>query len=138
MKVKSKKPSRQRSALMKAKNHQVSKLFTVPLDTTLQEEWGVQRLPLRKDDFVRVASGEFEGIEGKVLTLNKKTRKITIEECTLQKKSGENYYAPISVSKVILTKFTTKKNKMDPSREKMIERKMKLEAEDISPKKGGK
>jgi large subunit ribosomal protein L24 len=137
MKVKSKKPTKQRNALRSVMNHQVSRLFTVPLDELLQEEWGIKRLPLNKDDIVKVTSGEFEGIEGKVLNLNKKKRKITIEECTLQKKDGSNYYVPIYVSKVILTKFG--KKKMDTWREKIIDRKQKLEIEeDSSPKKGGK
>ena len=138
MYIKSKKPSKQRQALYNVKNHQVSKLFTVPLDEALQEEYGIKRLPLRKDDYVRVISGEFNGIEGKVLSVSKVSRKITIEECALQKKDGKNYNVPISVSKVVLTKFAMKKNKLDPWREKMIERKSKLELAESAPKKGGK
>ena len=80
MKVKSKKPTKQRNAILRAKNHEVSKLFTVPLDETLQEEWGVKRLPLRVDDHCRITKGEFSGIEGKILNKNKKTRKVTIVE----------------------------------------------------------
>ena len=135
MKSNSKKPSKQRRSLFNVKNHQVSRLFTVPLDDSLKEEYGIKRIPLRKDDYVRVIAGEFNGIEGKVLGINKMTRKITIEECALQKKDGKNYYVPISVSKVVLTKFTMKKNKLDPWREKIIERKVKLELAESSPKK---
>jgi len=80
MKVKSKKPTKQRNALLKVKNHQTHKLFTVKLDDAIQAEYGIKRLPLRKDDSVRVIAGEFDGIEGKILSLNKKTRKVTIEE----------------------------------------------------------
>ncbi len=139
MKVKSKKPVKQRNALRNVKNHQVSKLFTVPLDEGLQIEHGVKRMPLRVGDSVRIISGEFEGIEGKLLSIDKKTRKVTIEEATLQKRDGSNYYVPIAVSKLILTKFEEKKakKKIDSWRlERMMDRKMKLE-EDISssPKK---
>ena len=137
MKINYLRPSKQRKALYNLKNHQASKLFTVPLEESLQEEWGIKRMPLRKDDFVRVVKGEFDGIEGKVLSVDKSTRKITIEECTLQKKDGSNYNVPISVANVLLTKFGMKKNKMDPWREKIIERKQKLE-EVAAPKKGGK
>lgn len=140
MKTNSKKPSKQRKSLFNVKNHQVSALFTARLDETLQEEYGIKRLPIRKDDSVRVISGEFEGIEGKVLSMNKLTRKLTIEECSLQKKDGKNYNVPISISKVVLTKFASKKNKIDPWREKVIDRKEKLEEVEQSPKKakGGK
>lgn len=137
MKIISKKPRVQRKNLFNPKNHQVSKLFTIPLDESLQEEWGIKRIPVRKDDFVRVVRGEFAGIEGKVLSILKSERKITIEECTLQKKDGSNYYVPISVSNVRLMKFHMKKNKMDPWRQKMMDRKEKLELVE-SPKKGGK
>ena len=139
VRVKSKKPSKQRNALRKVRNHQVSKLFTVPLDENLQTEWGIKRLPVRKDDSVRIISGEFVGIEGKVLEIHKKVRKVTIEEATLQKRDGSNYFVPIPVSKILLTKFGEKK--MDAWREKMIDRKEKLElVESRSPKKvkGGK
>ena len=139
VRVKSKKPSKQRNALRKVRNHQVSKLFTVPLDESLQTEWGIKRLPVRKDDSVRIIAGEFVGIEGKVLEIHKKVRKVTIEEATLQKRDGSNYFVPIPVSKIILTKFGEKK--MDTWREKMIDRKEKLElVESRSPKKvkGGK
>ncbi|MHA1521992.1 MAG: 50S ribosomal protein L24 [Promethearchaeota archaeon] len=139
VRVKSKKPSKQRNALRKVKNHQVSKLFTVPLDENLQTEWGIKRLPVRKDDSVRIIAGEFVGIEGKVLEIHKKSRKVTIEEATLQKRDGSNYFVPIPVSKIILTKFGEKK--IDAWREKMIDRKEKLEmVETMSPKKvkGGK
>jgi large subunit ribosomal protein L24 len=137
MKINYLRPRKQRRALYHVMNHQVSKLLTVPLDKALQEEWGIKRIPVRKDDFVRVVKGEFDGIEGKVLSIDKTVRKITIEECTLQKKDGSNYYVPIAVANVLMTKFGMKKNKMDPWRQKMIQRKQKLE-EVTATKKGGK
>ena len=140
MKVKSKKPRKQRSALQKLKQHQLSKIFMVRLDEPLQEEWGIKRLPLRKDDEVRVIKNEMTDVEGKVLGLDRRTRTIQIEECTLEKKSGATYYIPISPSNVILTKLGGKK--MDPWREKIINRKQKLEIEvdtkKTGEKKGGK
>ena len=127
MRMNSKKPRKQRNKIRDVPHHQVHKLFTVPLAISLQEIWGVKRLPLRKDDEVRVVKGEFKGIEGKILELDKKKRRITIEECTLEKRSGETIYIPISVSKVMLIKFAEEKGKIDPWREKIIARKSKLE-----------
>ena len=139
VRVTSKKPRKQRRALMYPKNHQLSKLFTGPLDDALQEIYGIKRMPVRVGDSVRIIKGEFDGIEGKVLSLNKRTRRLTIEEATLQKRSGENYYIPIAVSNIIITKFETDKagKKIDPWREtRMVERKEKLELiESQSPKK---
>ena len=136
MKVKSKKPRYQRRALYHVKNHEVHKLMTVPIDIPLQEEWGITRLPLRKDDSVRVIKGEFKDIEGKVLEIFKKERRITIEECTFEKKSGQTGYQKISISKVLITKFADKKGKIDPWREKIIARKSKLELDTSATKKG--
>ncbi len=144
MRITSKKPGKQRRALHKVKNHQVSKLFTIPLDEALQAQYGVKRMPLRIGDSVRIESGEFEGIEGSILSLDKKKRRVTIEEATLEKRDGSNYYVPIAVSKLILTKFENKKakKKVDPWREdRMMGRKEKLEEIlPMAPKKekGGK
>lgn len=139
VRVNSKKPRKQRSALQKVKNHQVSKLFTAPIDESLQEIYGIKRIPVRVGDSVRIIKGEFVGIEGKVTSMNKKTRKLIIEEATLQKQSGENYFVPISVSNIIITKFETEKagKKIDPWREnRIIERKEKLDLiESLAPKK---
>ncbi len=133
MKVKSTKPRKQRSALHSLKQHQMSKMFMVRLDEPLQEEWGIKRLPLRKDDEVRVIKNEMTDVEGKVLNLNRRSRTIQIEECTLEKKNGATYYIPISPSNVILTKLGGKK--MDPWRQKIIDRKRKLEIEEDPKKK---
>jgi ribosomal protein uL24 len=140
MKVNSKKPRIQRSVLHQLKQHQTSKIFMVRLDEPLQEEWGIKRMPLRKDDEVRVIKNEMTDVEGKVLKLDRRTRTIQIEECTLEKKGGATYYIPISPSNVILTKLGGKK--MDPWRQKIIDRKQKLavdvESKKTAPKKGGK
>lgn len=141
MKITSKKPRKQRSALQQLKQHQTSKIFMVRLDEPLQEEWGIKRIPLRKDDEVRVIKNEMTDVEGKVLSLNRRTRTIQIEECTLEKKSGATYYIPISPSNVILTKLGGKK--MDPWRQKIIDRKQKLAVDveskkKLAEKKGGK
>jgi ribosomal protein uL24 len=133
MKVKSTKPRKQRSALQSLKQHQISKVFMVRLDEPLQEEWGIKRLPLRKDDEVRVIKNEMTDVEGKVLSLDRRSRTIQIEECTLEKKNGATYYIPISPSNVILTKLGGKK--MDPWRQKIIDRKQKLEIEVDAKKK---
>ena len=138
VRVNSKQPRKQRRALQNLKNHQVSKIFTAPLDESLQEVYGIKRIPVRVGDSVRIVRGEFVGVEGKVNSLNKKTRRLIIEECVLQKKSGENYFVPIAVSNVLITKFETEKaGKIDPWREtRIIERKEKLDLlESQAPKK---
>lgn len=138
MNGKSSQPRKQRKIFYSNPLHKKSKKFTVRLDQLLQEEWGIKRLPLRKDDEVRVIKGEMVDVEGKVLKL-RKDGKVELEECTLEKKNGATYYVPIAPSNLILTKLGGKK--MDPSREKIINRKQKLltaaEISATSPKKEG-
>lgn len=127
---------------MNVKNHQVSKLLTAPIDESLQEIYGIKRLPVRVGDSVKIIKGEFVGIEGKVNSVDKKRRRLIIEEATLQKKSGENYFVPISVANIVITNLETEKagKKVDPWREeRIIERKEKLELiESQAPKKQNK
>ena len=126
MKIKSKKPGKQRKNRANLSYHKRNRLYTARLDDSLKEEWGIRKIPLRIDDEVRIIKGELINVEGKVLNL-KKNGKIEIEEATLEKKSGAVYYVPISPSNVVLTKFGGKK--MDPWRQKIIDRKLKLETE---------
>lgn len=137
MKNKTTDPNKQRKRRFNISNHQRSKLFTVRLDELMMQEWGIKRIPLRKDDEVRVIAGELEGVEGKVLSLNKRTGKVEIEECTMEKKSGATYFVPIAMNHIVITKFGGKK--MDPWRQKIIDRmqKLKIEAPVSAPKKGG-
>ena len=136
MRIASTKPGKQRKALFNVKNNQRSSVLQCALDESLREKYGVRRLPIRKDDRVRVVAGEFRDIEGKVLNIHKKTRRVTVEEVMHEKKDGSTFYVPVPVSRVRLTKFGEKK--MDPWRQKIIDRKQKLwkeEAEVTAPKK---
>lgn len=141
MHVTSIKPGKQRKALFNVPKHQRSSLLNCPLDTALREEFGVRRVPIRKDDRVRVLAGEFRDIEGKILSINMRKRTVTVEECMNEKKDGSEFYVPMPVSRLRITKFGEKK--MDPWRQKIIDRRAKLYKEEsalIAPKKttGGK
>ncbi|MHA1338665.1 MAG: 50S ribosomal protein L24 [Promethearchaeota archaeon] len=135
MKTKTKKPNKQRKRLYNMPYHKVSKLHTVRLDDLLMQEWGIKRIPLRKDDEVRVIKGDFVGVEGKVLKILKRKNKVEIEECVREKRNGATYYIPIPLNHIVLTKFGGKK--MDPWRQKIIDRKHKLPIEGVgvAPKK---
>lgn len=139
MKVRSRKPRKQRNARRRVKPHQRSKLLRVRVDEEITHEWGIKRLPVRKDDQVRVIAGEFVGVEGKVLEVRKRDLKVIVEECMQEKKDGSSYYVPISPNKLVLVKFGEKK-KLDPWREKMMNRMQQDFGEPVvtPPKKGGK
>lgn len=143
MRVISKKPGKQRKARANLKPHQRSKLLVAPVAEAIQAEWGIKRLPIRKDDIVRVVGGSFSEIEGKVLEIRFKKGKplVIVEEVQDEKKDGSRYYLPLSPSKLVITKFGGKK--LDPWRQKIMERKEKhwldeLAEEELVKKKGGR
>ena len=136
MKVKSKKPKKQRKALYNYKNHQKSKLLSTRVADFLRDEYGIKRLPLRVGDQVKVILGEFSDFEGEVLEITKGLR-CKIKECTFEKADGTQFYPAIHISKLVITKIAEEK-KLDPWRAKMIERKALYgfrEEELIAPKK---
>jgi large subunit ribosomal protein L24 len=139
MKVKSKKPNKQRKALYNYKNHQRSKLLTCRLADFLREEFGIRRLPLRVGDSVRVCAGEFAEFEGEVLEITKDLR-VKVKECVFDKADGTQFHPTIHVSNLVVTKFRKIGKKMDVSRSMLIERKAGFigEEELMGPKKGEK
>jgi large subunit ribosomal protein L24 len=121
MRVKSRKPSKQRKALFNHKNHQRSKLLSTRVADFLRDEYGIKRIPLRVGDHVRITRGEFSDFEGEVLEITKNQR-AKIKEAQFDKTDGTQFHPPIHISNLVITKFT-KEKKMDPWRANMIERK---------------
>ncbi len=137
MKLKSRKPKKQRKALYNYKNHQRSKLLSTRLADFLWEEYGVKQLPLRVGDQVRITKGEFQDFEGEVMEITKNLR-AKIKEAAFEKADGTEFHPGIHISNLIITKLK-EPAKMDPWRAHMIERKsiLGLEMEDLleAPKK---
>jgi large subunit ribosomal protein L24 len=121
MKVKSRKPSKQRKALYNYSNHQRSKLLSTRVADFLRDEYGIKKLPLRVGDNVRITHGEFTDFEGEVIEITKDQR-AKIKEAQFEKTDGTQFHPPIHISNLVITKFT-KEKKMDPWRANMIERK---------------
>ncbi|TFF93175.1 MAG: 50S ribosomal protein L24 [Promethearchaeota archaeon] len=122
MKVKSKKPKKQRKALYNYKNHQRSKLLRTRLADFLQEEYGIKTLPLRVGDQVQITRGEFRDFEGEVTEIDKNLR-VKIKEAAFEKADGTEFNPGIHVSNLIITKFKEEGKDMDPWRAHQIDRK---------------
>ncbi len=114
----SRKPRKQRNWLRDMPIQRRGSQFNAKLEKTLSEQHDVKRLPIRVNDHVRVTSGQFKELEGKVLGIDKKAYKITVEEITKEKADGSLHYYPIHPSKVIITKLVD----LDKRRQQMIER----------------
>jgi large subunit ribosomal protein L24 len=114
----SKKPRKQRNWLRDMPLHKRGSQFNAKLEKAVAEQMDVKRMPLRVNDHVRVISGQFKDLEGKVLEVRRDDYKITVEEITKEKADGSLHYYPIHPSKVIITKLVD----VDKRRQEMIER----------------
>jgi large subunit ribosomal protein L24 len=114
----SKKPSKQRKTLYKAKLHLRHRFLTAKLSDELAEKYGVKRLPVRKGDTVKIVRGDWKGHEGKIVDVDLKKVRIFIEGVQVKKADGTLVYYPIHPSKVMITKLDLS----DKYRMKIIER----------------
>ncbi len=111
-------PRKQRLAYYIAPLHIRHKFFNAKLAPELARELGVKRLPIRKEDVVRVVRGDWAGHEGKVLDVDLRKVRIYVEGVTIKKADGTPVPYPIHPSKVMIIKL----GKVDKVREKLIER----------------
>ncbi|MCD6241561.1 50S ribosomal protein L24 [Candidatus Bathyarchaeota archaeon] len=119
------KPSKQRKRLFTAPLHVRYKILSAPLAPKLREKYGFRSLPVRVGDKVQVMRGDFKGFEGKILSVDRKKFRITIEGITREKVDGTTINVPIHPSKVMITEL----NLDDKWRRKIIERKSKAKEE---------
>lgn len=135
MKVKSRKPSKQRKARFNFMNHQRSKLLSCRLADFLSDEYGIKRLPIRVGDSVKITRGEYRDFEGEILEITKDLR-VKVKEAVFEKVDGTQFHPTIHVSNLVITKFRREGKKMDGWRASIIERKAGYwEEEYLAPKK---
>lgn len=101
----SRKPRKQRRALLNAPPHIVTKLMSAHLSPEIREKYGRRSLPVRVGDTVRILRGEFRRVEGKVTKVDRKNRRIYVENVTRKKADGSNVNIPIHISNVMITQL---------------------------------
>lgn len=126
----SSKPSKQRRSLWQAPLHKRRKILSSPLSEELRAKYGIRALPVRKGDTVKVMRGDYKGIEGKITKVNLRDFRINVERVSREKADGTQYQAPLSPSKVLLTKIN-----LD---DKLRSRKLKMMAEQAGVETEGK
>ncbi|NWF87027.1 50S ribosomal protein L24 [Candidatus Bathyarchaeota archaeon] len=129
------KPSKQRKMVFQAPTHMRYKLFAAPLSPELKTSHGVNSLPVRSGDTVRVMRGDNKGFEGKITRVDRRKYKIYVEGLTREKVDGTTIFIPVHPSKVMITRL----NLDDKWRKKILERKKavpkKLEEVEAKPPK---
>ncbi|MEB3756508.1 MAG: 50S ribosomal protein L24 [Desulfurococcales archaeon] len=121
--TKSRQPRKQRKALYNAPLHLRQKQMTAILSKELREKLGVRNLPVHKGDRVRVLRGEFKGVEGNVVKVNLSSYTLNIDGVTRKKASGDQVFAPIHPSNVMIVKL----NLDDERRRAILERRGRTE-----------
>ncbi|OYT43580.1 50S ribosomal protein L24 [Candidatus Bathyarchaeota archaeon] len=118
MKTKTKKPGKQRKRMYRAPHHRRGRYLSAPLSSELKEKYGVNAMPVRRGDTVKVMRGDHKGFEGKVIRVNRKNFRIFIEGITREKADGTTVPVPIHPSKVEILSL----NLDDDWRKRILER----------------
>ncbi len=113
------KPGKQRKMLYQAPLHARRKHFSAPLSPKLKASHGVNALPVRSGDTVRITRGDHRGLEGKVTRVDSKKYRVFIDGLTREKVDGTTIFVPVHPSKVMITRL----NLDDKWRKKILERK---------------
>ena len=117
-------PRKQRKQLYNAPLHKRYKMFSAPLSPELKKSHGINAIPVRKGDTVKIMRGERKGFEGKVAGVDRTKYRISIEGVTREKVDGTATTVPIHPSKVMITNL----NLDDKWRRETLKRKGKGEA----------
>lgn len=96
-------PRKQRKMLYQAPLHLRYKHFSAPLSSSLKTEYGVNSIPVRTGDTVRIMRGDRKGMEGKVTRVDRQKYRIYIEGVMREKVDGSTMPVPIHPSKVVMT-----------------------------------
>lgn len=103
--MKTSKPKKQRKRLYTALPHNRHKRFSAPLSPELKSSHGVNAVPVRTGDTVRIMRGDYKGFEGKITEVNRKKYQIFVEGVTGEKVDGTTTFIPVHPSKVMITRL---------------------------------
>ncbi|MFA5764323.1 MAG: 50S ribosomal protein L24 [archaeon] len=100
--MKTSKPNKSRKRAFTAPKHIKSKSIAGHLSETLRKELNKRSIPLRKGDTVKIIRGNFKDKEGKILRVDRESKKIFVEKIIRKKSDGTEFEVAIDPSKVIV------------------------------------
>ncbi len=115
--MKSRQTRKQRKAQQNAPHHQKRKIMSSTLAPNLRKKYNKRSLPVREGDEVEIMRGGFAGGIDKVVKVNRRSRKVYIENVTVKKadESQEPYGVHPSNLRIV------KLNLSDPWRKRKLE-----------------
>ncbi|HIH25987.1 50S ribosomal protein L24 [Candidatus Woesearchaeota archaeon] len=115
----SKQPRKQRKYVFNAPLHILKKLMSARLTKELKTKYGKKNVGVRKDDKVKIMSGQFKGKSGKVIEVDLKHRKVYVDGINIIKKDGNKVRVALHPSKLMIMEL----NMEDKMRKKLMDRK---------------
>lgn len=98
-------PRKERRTLYNLPTHKARAKIASHLDEPLLLKYNTRSTTVRKGDTVRILRGEYAGHTGKVLEINTRTRKVTVDGVTVTKADSTQKPRPIDPSNVVITKL---------------------------------
>jgi len=112
-------PRKQRKYRANLPNHLKQKLMRAPLSKELRKKYNKRALTLRVGDTIKVVTGQFKGVMGKIDIIDYNKNKIKLTGAELVKSNGQLVKYPIDPSNVtIITPDLS-----DKKRKEILERK---------------
>jgi len=111
--VRSVQPRKQRKYVYNAPSHILKKLMSAPLTKELRKQFGKRNLTVRVGDTIKITTGQFKGIIGKVERVNLQKQRLFIAGAEQVKSNGQLAKYPIHPSNVTIVtpKLDDKKRK---------------------------
>jgi large subunit ribosomal protein L24 len=118
--------------LFQAPKHIRYKHFAAALSAELKKSHGINALPVRSGDTVKIMRGDHKGFEGKISRVDRQKYRVFVEGLTSEKVDGTAVFVPIHPSKVLITnlnledkwrKVILNRKKAQRKKEEIIERK---------------
>lgn len=98
-------PRKERKTLYNLPVHLKRARIAAHLDGPLLEKYGKRSTTVRKGDTVRIMRGEFAGTSGKILEVNTRTGKVTVDGVTVSKAKATQVARPLDPSNLVITKL---------------------------------
>lgn len=105
------KARKQRKYRANAPLHIKSRFMSSNLSKDLRKNYGLRSMEIRKNDTVKILSGKFKNKKGKVLSVDAKKEKVTIEGIQSTKKDGSKVAVPLHPSNLQITELNTEDRK---------------------------
>jgi large subunit ribosomal protein L24 len=103
-------PRKQRLHAYKAPLHERQRMVSAPLAPDLRKKFNRRSLPLRSGDKVKVLSGKFRGLQGKVVRVDLSTLKAHVENAIIKKTGGREEFYPLYPSTLLIVEAVERKD----------------------------